>query len=162
MPGVRPRPLLGISPVWWLNLLLVGTAAALFFTVVEGSARRSRARTCRWWALASGFFVAERCVVHLQFRRSAHSFSLGDIPLVFGLLFASGDDLWCGALLGTSLHARCSSAGCRRSSWSSTSPSSRSPPRSRLFVVHNLVDGSEQLDPAPVGRRVPRHAGERA
>jgi diguanylate cyclase (GGDEF)-like protein len=56
-----------------------------------------------WWMLAPGFFVAERCVVHLQFRRSAHSFSLGDIPLVFGLIFAAPNDLLAAVLVGTSL-----------------------------------------------------------
>jgi hypothetical protein len=54
-----------------------------------------------WWAIAAGFVVAEACVVHLEFRRSAHSFSLADIPFVFGLAFASGDDFVAGALLGT-------------------------------------------------------------
>ena len=44
-----------------------------------------------WWAIAVGWVVAEACVVHLQFRRSAHSFSLADVPFVFGLVFASGD-----------------------------------------------------------------------
>jgi diguanylate cyclase (GGDEF)-like protein len=53
--------------------------------------------------LAPAFFIAERCVVHLQFRRSAHSFSLGDMPLVFGLIFASPDQLMAAVLAGTSL-----------------------------------------------------------
>ena len=53
-----------------------------------------------WWGLALGFLAAERCVVHLHFRRSAHSFSLGDLPLVFGLLFASPIDLVIAGLVG--------------------------------------------------------------
>ena len=44
-----------------------------------------------WWAVALGFAFAEICVVHVRFRRSAHSFSLADLPFVFGLVFASGD-----------------------------------------------------------------------
>src|SRR4029453_18003536 len=47
--------------------------------------------------------LAEHCVVHLHFKRSAHSFSLGDIPLVFGLLFASAHELVIGTLIGTSI-----------------------------------------------------------
>ena len=39
-------------------------------------------------------------MVHLHFRRSAHSFSLADFPFVFGLAFASGDGFLVGALLG--------------------------------------------------------------
>jgi len=43
-----------------------------------------------FWALLLGFAAAERFVVHVHFRRSAHSMSLGEIPLVFALLFAPG------------------------------------------------------------------------
>ena len=39
--------------------------------------------------------------MHVEFRRSAHSFSLADIPFVLGLVFASGDDFVAGALVGT-------------------------------------------------------------
>ena len=53
--------------------------------------------------LAPAFLAAERCVVHLHFRRSAHSFSLGDMPLVFGLVFAGAEDLMAGALIGTAV-----------------------------------------------------------
>src|SRR5439155_23744702 len=55
------------------------------------------------WAMALGFFLGERFVVHLHFRRSAHSFSLGDVPLVLGLLFASSSDLVLGGLAGTAV-----------------------------------------------------------
>ena len=54
-----------------------------------------------WWAVALGFAAAELCVVHVRFRRSAHSFSLADLPFVFGLVFATGDDFVLGALVGT-------------------------------------------------------------
>ncbi len=53
-----------------------------------------------WWAIAIFWAAAETCVVHLHFRRSAHSFSLADFPFVFGLAFASGGDFLVGALLG--------------------------------------------------------------
>ena len=56
-----------------------------------------------WWAIAVGWAIAETCVVHLQFRRSAHSFSLADLPFVFGLVFASGDGFLAGALLGAGI-----------------------------------------------------------
>jgi diguanylate cyclase (GGDEF)-like protein len=99
-PGVRSRLLFGLSPVWWLNLLLVGAAAALFLSV-ERDLPPLESPHLTWWMLAPAFFVAERCVVHLQFRRSAHSFSLGDMPLVFGLIFASPNHLLAGVLVGT-------------------------------------------------------------
>jgi diguanylate cyclase (GGDEF)-like protein len=102
-PGGTPRwrrPLSIVNPVWWLNAGIAGTAAILFFTVADEFSALSGPRIS-WWLLAIGFFVAERGVVHLQFRRSAHSFSLGDIPLVFGLVFASSQDLILGGLIGT-------------------------------------------------------------
>ncbi len=44
--------------------------------------------TIPWWALALSFYVAEFAVVHLRFRRDAHSFSMSEVPLVMGLFFA--------------------------------------------------------------------------
>ena len=43
-----------------------------------------------FWALVIAFAAAERLVVHVHFRRSAHSMSLGEIPFVFALVFAGG------------------------------------------------------------------------
>ena len=53
-----------------------------------------------WWAVALGFAAAELCIVHVRFRRSAHSFSLADLPFVFGLVFATGDEFVLGAIVG--------------------------------------------------------------
>ena len=41
------------------------------------------------WALALGFGVAEVFVMHIRIARHAHTFSLAEIPLVFGLMFVS-------------------------------------------------------------------------
>ena len=108
-PTPRPEPgaperarFARINPVWWLNLAIGATALALYFTVIEDLHAIVHPHLS-WWGLAVGFLVAESCVVHLQFRRSAHSFSLGDVPLVFGLLFASGTDLVVGAVLGSAM-----------------------------------------------------------
>ncbi len=90
----------GISPVWWLDLVIAAIACALFVIVVQDLPALISPHL-PWWGLALGFLAAESCVVHLQFRRSAHSFSLGDLPLVFGLLFATGGDVVLGALLGS-------------------------------------------------------------
>src|SRR5690242_4943088 len=101
-PGSRSRPRFGLNPVWWLNLLLVAAAATLFFGFAEGLSPLATPHL-EWWMLSPAFFVAERCVVHLHFRRSAHSFSLGDMPLVFGLIFAGSNDLMAAVLVGTAL-----------------------------------------------------------
>ena len=94
------RGLSRVNPVWWLNLAIAATAFVLYAGVVNDLPALTEPNLS-WWALALGFMVAESCVVHLQFRRSAHSFTLGDVPLVFGLLFATGGDLMLGALLGS-------------------------------------------------------------
>ncbi|HEY1565473.1 MAG TPA: GGDEF domain-containing protein [Solirubrobacteraceae bacterium] len=52
------------------------------------------------WILLVAFAAAERFVVHVHFRRSAHSMSLGEIPLVFGLVFASGHDVILAGVIG--------------------------------------------------------------
>src|ERR1700744_5408391 len=89
----------GIHPVWGLNLALVAGAAALLAGPVRGLPPLAHPHL-PWWAIAVAFAIAERCVVHLHFRRGAHSFSLGDIPLVFGLIFCSAESFGFGCLLG--------------------------------------------------------------
>ena len=42
-----------------------------------------------WWLLGFGFYGAELLVVHLRFRRDAHSFSMSEVPLVVGLFGAT-------------------------------------------------------------------------
>ena len=42
-----------------------------------------------WWALALAFAVTEIAVVHVHFRRSPHALTLGELPLVVGLLFCA-------------------------------------------------------------------------
>src|SRR5919204_563305 len=89
-----------IAPVWWLNVAIAAGAVLLFLGPVDNYKPIAHPHIAWWW-LAIAFGVAERCVVHLQFRRSAHSFSLGDLPVVFGLLFASPHDLVLAGLVGT-------------------------------------------------------------
>jgi diguanylate cyclase (GGDEF)-like protein len=91
-----------IHPVWGLNLALIATAAALY----PGSLYRLGPLAhphLPWWGVAVAFAIAERCVVHLHFRRGAHSFSLGDIPFVFALIFCSAESFLVGCLLGCGL-----------------------------------------------------------
>src|SRR5262249_6046630 len=53
-----------------------------------------------WWAFALVFFVFEACVVHLQFRREAHTISLSEVGLVLGLYLLSPKGLLAAALFG--------------------------------------------------------------
>jgi diguanylate cyclase (GGDEF)-like protein len=92
----------GVHPVWGLNALLIATAVALYAGPVHGLLPLAQPHL-PWWSIAIAFAVAERCVVHLHFQRGAHSFSLGDIPIVFGLIFCSAEALVIGCLLGSAL-----------------------------------------------------------
>ena len=57
----------------------------------------------RWWWLAAGFYAAEILVVHLQFRRDAHTFSMSEIPATLGLMFVAPADLLIAQLVGAAL-----------------------------------------------------------
>jgi diguanylate cyclase (GGDEF)-like protein len=107
----KPTPLLRFArtlmrarlhPVWALNIVVLGIAAALYIGPAHGLAPLARPHI-PWWLVAVAFALAERCVVHLHFRRGAHSFSLGDIPLVFGLIFCGADGVIAGCLLGSGM-----------------------------------------------------------
>src|SRR5205807_5618955 len=91
-----------VHPVWGLNVVVLAVAGALFFGPVQGL-HPVASLHLPWWLVAISFAVGERCVVHVHFRRGAHSFSLGDIPLVFGLLFCSANGVVLGCLLGSAL-----------------------------------------------------------
>ncbi len=96
--GVLAR-LRSIHPVWGLNAVVLGLAVVLYIAMdrADAVARPHIA----WWIVAIAFAVAERCVVHVHFRRGAHSFSLGDIPLIFGLIFCPAHGVVLGCLLGS-------------------------------------------------------------
>jgi diguanylate cyclase (GGDEF)-like protein len=74
--------------VWYLNALLLAGALFIYlgpFSILgHGPARL----LIPWWVLAVGFFVAEKYLVHLEFRRHTHSYSLFEIPLIAGFFFA--------------------------------------------------------------------------
>ena len=56
-----------------------------------------------WLLLAALFYLAEVCLVHLHFRRGAHSFSMSEVPLVLGLFFATPRELLLAQFVGCAL-----------------------------------------------------------
>ncbi len=96
-----PRPA-GSAAIWLYVLTLAALGAGCWIAFAHGTPAAARPHL-PVWVVAVGFVFGELCVVHLEFRRSAHSFSLGDLPFIFGLAFASGDGLVLGALVGTGL-----------------------------------------------------------
>jgi diguanylate cyclase (GGDEF)-like protein len=95
----RPPRITRAGAIWLYVIGLSAVAAWTFVAFVHETSALVEPHVA-WWILAAVFLLAEACVVHLQFRRSAHSFSLADIPFVFGLVFATGDAFVAAALLG--------------------------------------------------------------
>ena len=85
----------------WVYVVALAVLAATAWALVTHGVEPHAEPHLPWWAVALGFLCAELCVVHVRFRRSAHSFSLADLPFVFGLVFATGDAFVLGALVGT-------------------------------------------------------------
>ncbi len=93
--------------------LLIGFIAALAIALTATLASwepLASPISLRWWVLMPLFYVAEIAVVHIRFRREAHSMSLNEIPLVLGLFFAAPAELVvaqvAGALLVLTIHRR--------------------------------------------------------
>ncbi len=81
----------GELSIWLLSAAMLAGAALLLTVAGVGSLQPAHgSMRLPIWALAIGFAVAEHLVVHVHFRRSSHSMSLGEIPLVFALLFSGG------------------------------------------------------------------------
>ncbi len=96
---VRRMPA-GQLAIWGLSAsMIVASVVLLRFGVGPADPVISSIRL-PFWALALGFAAAERFVIHVHFRRSAHSMSMGEIPLVFGLMFATGPQVVLAHALG--------------------------------------------------------------
>ncbi len=75
--------------IWLLTAVLGVSAAVLVAGVVVKLEPLPAPISIPWWILAIGFYFAETNVVHLEFRRQAHTFSLSEIPFVVGLVFVT-------------------------------------------------------------------------
>jgi diguanylate cyclase (GGDEF)-like protein len=78
-----------INPVWLLNGAIAAACAALLVGPVSGYERIADP-ALPWWLIAIAVAATERWPVNLEFRRSAHSFSLTDVPVTLALVFCSG------------------------------------------------------------------------
>ena len=102
--GGRRRLGTALSPgarVWLFVGLLAALGAALYVGVVRDLPTPQGAIVLPLWVVAVAFYVIEIKVVHLHFRRGAHSFSLSEVPIVVGFFFAApGDVVLAHALAG--------------------------------------------------------------
>ena len=93
----------GAQRVWLLTcaMLLIGIAATTM--VIYGRAALVAPVTLPLWLLTILFYLVEVRVVHLQFQREAHSFSLSELPLVLGFFLAAPHDVVLAHVLGSGI-----------------------------------------------------------
>jgi diguanylate cyclase (GGDEF)-like protein len=110
-PSEPPRPL-GVAVrealraprrVWVFNGVLALACAGVWAVVVSGldAPAFGRGPVLAWYWLALAFYLAEVLVVHLQFRKQAHTLSLTEIGLTLGLMLGAPSSLLIGQLAGT-------------------------------------------------------------
>ncbi len=97
-----PRRLAGVSRVWILTAITIPLVAVLALVVVRLPAPDAPVRipTLVFGAL---FYVAEITVVHVRFRRDAHSFSMSEFPLVLSLFFLGPLEIIVLSVVGSAL-----------------------------------------------------------
>jgi diguanylate cyclase (GGDEF)-like protein len=87
-----------------LSASLLVAALVIYLTEVRRLAPVAHAPFLTpWWILTAAFAVSEMAVMHLHIRGEAHSISLREIAVVFGLCLASPEALIAGYLLGSFL-----------------------------------------------------------
>ena len=89
--------------VWAFNGVLALVCALVWGIALRGPDVPAFGYTpiLAWYWLALAFYLAEVLVVHLQFRKQAHTLSLTEIGLTLGLLLAAPSSLLIGQLVGT-------------------------------------------------------------
>jgi diguanylate cyclase (GGDEF)-like protein len=91
--GPRRAAFTPAATVWLFIGVLGVLATALYVDVVRELPAPQAPFAFPWWLIAALFYVFEIKVVHLHFRKGAHSFSLSEVPLVIGLFFAGPGQL---------------------------------------------------------------------
>ena len=90
--------------VWTFNAVLVLVCIVVWTVALRGTPDTpafGRTPVLAWYWLALAFYLAEVLVVHLQFRKQAHTLSLTEIGLTLGLMLSAPSALLYGQLVGT-------------------------------------------------------------
>ncbi len=109
--AVLRRFRLGVSQkIALLTASVAAAAVLLFVTVVEPLPTAPTALSLPWVLWAAIFAASEVLVVHVQWKRESHTFSLSDLVLAAGLVLAAPGDLVLAQVAGTAtalvLHRR--------------------------------------------------------
>jgi PAS domain S-box-containing protein len=89
--------------VWLLALFLDVGAIVLFLGPLQHLPRFAGRGDIPWPLLILFFLISELLVVHLEVRRSAHTYSLSEIPTVMALFFAGPTELVICRVIGSAL-----------------------------------------------------------
>src|SRR3954467_8401519 len=85
---------LGVAQrIMLLTASVAAIAVALVVIVVRTLSGAPTALTLPWVLWAAAFTISEALVVHVQWQREAHTFSMGDLVLGAGLLLATPREL---------------------------------------------------------------------
>ncbi len=79
----------GSTRVWLFTLLLGAITVGLALVLVPPAPPADLGFTIPVWLLIGGFYLAEAKVIHLHIGRSAHSFSMSELPLIAGLFLVT-------------------------------------------------------------------------
>ena len=103
LSGMR-RPQLGVSQrIGLLTAALAAAAVLLFVIVVRTLPAAATAVTLPWLLWAVAFAASEVLVVHVQWKRESHTFSLSDLVLAAGLVLTAPGDLVAAQVVGTTI-----------------------------------------------------------
>src|SRR3954451_23778097 len=101
VPGMS-LPRLGVAQRIMLLTAGVAAVAVLLFVIVVRSLPTTPTAVALPWVLwAAAFALSEALVVHVQWQREAHTFSVGDLVLAAGLFLTSPTDLVLAQVVGT-------------------------------------------------------------
>ena len=93
----------GTARVWALTAVLAAIALAIAAVELPAGPPAQAPVALPWWVLAAAFYVTEAKVVHLHIGRSAHSFSMSEIPVVYGIFFFAPGQFIVARLIGAGL-----------------------------------------------------------
>ena len=92
-----------LTPAQRISLLIATVtvvAGTLFGTVVRTLPAADTAVALPWFLWAAAFALCEALVVHVQWQREAHTFSIGDLVLGAGLILAAPHELVIAQVVG--------------------------------------------------------------
>ena len=93
----------GARRVWLFTLVLTALTVCLALVLVPAEPPIPLPFEVPVWIIAAGFYLAEAKVIHLHIGRSAHSFSMSELPLVAGLFLVSPPAFIVARLIGSGL-----------------------------------------------------------